>query len=670
MDYARRLVIEDPYREPDRLHLMSLYAASGNPAAGLRLCAEWERLLREELGETPSRAMQEMKAKLSAAAPGAGRPARPQPDTSGPLKRGAAAAPPGRRPGPRPISLGRVPLRFTRFFGRGEEIAALTGLLADPEVRLVTLTGLGGIGKTRLAIETVAPLKERVAGGVWFASLTDLRDPSAISGAVRDALRLPRLPGLDPLEQVSAALAEHQAVLVLDNFEHLLDGGTAAVAALLSRVPMLTCLVTSRRRLDVPGETVFPVSALPLPPSVKPGMTSTVTPGSLTDLSAIAGVQLFIDRARFVRPDFQLTPRKAADLVRLLRTLEGIPLAIELAAAQAKALTLTDMAERLTARFDLLAVSRPLIEARHLSLRVTLEWSYDLLPPPLQRFFASLSVFRGGWDREAAQAVCGEALGGALSVPGAIGELTSFSLLTSDDGGESTHSGDEGSNAARSRMLETVREFAEGRLTAAELAALRRRHAAYFLAWAEAAEPQAARPRAARLARPPGGRARQPAGGSGLGRRTARTRRDGAAAGRGGVLVLAPAQPPERGPRPAGSPARPARGQGRTASGPTRSRESGSSPITSTTSRRPVPGWGKEWLSGGRSATRAAPPTGWSTPARPPSRKATTWRPARCSRRAWRSPARQATRGCWAWRSGWRRPGTAPKATTRRRSPC
>ena len=471
LDHAQRLVIQDPFREPDRLHLVRLYMAAGDPAAGLRLCEEWEQVLREELHETPSAEFRALKARLKAKpggdAPGAGAEARPRPVSGRNSALGVSCS-------PRPAPPSRVPLRFTRFFGRGEEIGALTRLLADVDVRLITLTGPGGVGKTRLAIEAVAPLKGRAAGGVWFAPLADLRDAGAIPAAVRDALHLPRLAGADPLEQVIAALAGVRAVLVLDNFEHLLDGGPAVVAALLGRAPSLTCLATSRRRLGVPGESVFPVPAFPLP-SLGPSPDG---PVSLSDLSAFAAVQLFVDRARFVRPDFQLTPRKASDLVRLLHILEGVPLAIELAAARVRALTLADIAGRLAESSDLLAARRPLIEARHLSLRVTLEWSYDLLPHPLQRFLAALSVFRGGWDQEAAEAVCGGALGGALSVPCALEELTSYSLLGV------------GRAAADTRMPETVREFAAGLLGPAEREALRRRHAAYFLAWAEGAAPR------------------------------------------------------------------------------------------------------------------------------------------------------------------------------------
>jgi predicted ATPase len=384
-----------------------------------------------------------------------------------------------------------LPLQFTRFFGREEEIARLRERLLLEETRLVTLTGAGGGGKTRLAIEVGNTLQEEFTGGVWFVPLADLSDPRLIAGAVRDALRLPRSPGVEPLEQVVGALSQWErhgirSLMVLDNFEQLAAGGALVALTLLKRVPSLTCLVTSRRRLNVAGEREFPVLPLPTPtgsPSPEP-------------LMQYASVQLFVDRAQMARPDFQVTARNASSIAELGRRLEGIPLAIELAAARMQVFSPSQMIARLTRRFDLLTQRRVDTTARHRSLWAAMEWSYDLLSPELQRFFARLSVFRSGWSVEAAAAILDFGLpildSGADTatiqnpkskiqneVLDYLAQLRSHSLVLAE----------EGEPEMRYRMLETLREFGAEQLTAEERSALSQRHAYYFLSLAEEAKP-------------------------------------------------------------------------------------------------------------------------------------------------------------------------------------
>jgi predicted ATPase len=230
----------------------------------------------------------------------------------------------------------------------------------------VTLTGPGGSGKTRLALELAGELVERFQGAVWFVPLADLSDPRRIVEAIRDALRLRRSPDLTPLEQVVDTLSQQPSLLVLDNFEHLVEEAAAIVRSLLEQAPPLQCLVTSRQRLDLAGEREFPILPLPIP-------MGTASPERLT---LYESVQLFVDRAQAVRPDFQVTSSNAPAVAELCSRLEGIPLAIELAAARAQVLTPAQMLTKLGQRFEFLVSRRRDTIPRHRTLRAAIEWSY------------------------------------------------------------------------------------------------------------------------------------------------------------------------------------------------------------------------------------------------------------------------------------------------------
>jgi predicted ATPase len=255
-------------------------------------------------------------------------------------------------------------------------------------------------------------------------------------------------------------LSRAPTLLLLDNCEHLLAEAARLVQILLERIPTLTCLVTSRQPLALAGEREFPVFPLPVPPA----------PAAPCALIEYAGVRLFLDRAQGVRPDFQVTRTNAAALAALVRRLEGLPLAIELAAARARVLTPAQMLARLEGRFDLLVSRQRGVTPRHRSLRATLDWSSALLPEELQRFFARLSVFRGDWAAEAAETVCAQE--GTLD---RLEQLRECSLVIAEEAGDQT----------RFRMLETVREYADERLDGEERRAAQARHASYFLALAE-----------------------------------------------------------------------------------------------------------------------------------------------------------------------------------------
>ena len=375
----------------------------------------------------------------------------------------ADAAPPARAP-----RLVRLPLQFTRFFGREEEITHIAALLAAPDTRLVTLSGPGGVGKTRLALEAVRQVADHSGGLVCFVPLADLSDAHLIPDAVAAALGLARTDDAAPLDEVTAALSDlPPALLVLDNFEQLVERGAPLVLSLLTRLPTLTCLVTSRRRLSLPGEHEVPVLPLPVPPPPN-------APETPAQVSQAAAARLFVDRAQAARPDFQLTRGNAVAVSSLCRHLEGIPLAIELVAARAMALSPAQMDERLAHRFEVLTSWRGDKDGCHRSLWAAVAWSYDLIPALLQRFFAGLSVFRGGCTAEAAAAVCEE--------PSALEFLTQLrerSLVTVE------HSGAE----PRFRLLETLREFAEEQLDPEDRAWLRVRHGEHFTALAQSAAP-------------------------------------------------------------------------------------------------------------------------------------------------------------------------------------
>jgi predicted ATPase len=372
----------------------------------------------------------------------------------------------------------RLPAFFTRFFGREDERAELHRLLADPCVRLVTLSGAGGTGKTRLVIE-VARERQKIAllsEVVWFAPLADLSDSRLLPGALADSLGLERPGPADLTEQVVAHLSAcSRSLLVLDNFEQLVDAdGPALVRTLLERVPTLTCLVTSRKRLLIDAEREFVVGPL-RPPRECARDEERGDPERL--LGACACVALFVERAQQARPDFQITRRNAPAIAQLCDRLDGIPLALELAAARANVLSPAQMmAQLLEGRGDLLVSRRRDLVPRHRSLRAAIEWSWRLLSPDLQRFFAALSVFRGGWTVEAAEAVCEEPL--ALDC---LAQLREASLLLTKENSD---------GSIRFALLETLREFADEQLPDEARAHLQRRHAEYYLALAEHEEPR------------------------------------------------------------------------------------------------------------------------------------------------------------------------------------
>ncbi|MDX1933437.1 MAG: AAA family ATPase [Capsulimonadales bacterium] len=370
-----------------------------------------------------------------------------------------------------------LPAPLTRFYGRENELTRLRWMLGDPNHRLITLTGPGGIGKTRLALSLARRLREPagISEGmsegmrVLFVSVADARTIPALLECVKQGFGIHTKKTADAMTAIVDFLRTEPTLLILDNFEQLIGVGAERwVEELLQRVPALTCLVTSRIRLPLQGESEFPVLPLEVPEEPdEPQDTETV----LRDYPAVA---LFVDRAQQAVPYFPVNRKTVTAIIRLVRYLEGIPLAIELAAARARVYPPAQMLEQMTSRFRVLVSHRPMFEERHRSLRATIEWSFRLLTEEQRAFFLRLAVLRGAWITEDAEAVTG--------VPDPaefLADLADASLVRTEFGAD----------RIRFRMLETIRDFAleklEESLNRDERERLYDRHVARFVSVAE-----------------------------------------------------------------------------------------------------------------------------------------------------------------------------------------
>jgi predicted ATPase len=362
-----------------------------------------------------------------------------------------------------------LPIQLTSFVGRGVEISEVKGLLS--EARLVTLTGAGGIGKTRLALEVASQLLGDYDDGVWLVELAGLMDPGLMPQAVLSALGFMAQPGLPPTESLISLLVGRDLLCVLDNCEHLVEAAAQLADSLLKHCPGLRILATSRDVLGVGGEVTWRVPSMPTP-EVQRSHT-------LDELRGCETVQLLVQRARAARPGFELNDGNAPSVVRICQRLDGIPLAIELVAARTRGMSLTAIEERIATRFNLVTGGSRVSMARQRTLQATFDWSHDLLSEEEKRVFRRLSVFAGGFILDAVDAVCGadEAEGNDEPSLDILTSLVDKSLVISHDGAH---------DSGRYRLLEPIRQYAHDRLSEAkESEAVRHLHARFFLDFGE-----------------------------------------------------------------------------------------------------------------------------------------------------------------------------------------
>lgn len=364
-----------------------------------------------------------------------------------------------------PCPSSNVPDEPNRFVGREREIAEISELLRRPEVRLLTMTGPGGTGKTRLAIKVCARLRDDFPDGIMFVPLASLSDAALVPAGIAQVVGCRPERGTDLLTALTEQLAEREMLLVLDNFEHVLDAASV-VATLLDACRSLHVLVTSRRLLHLRREHQYAVLPLAMPDAILPEVDA---------LARYDAIALFQERARAVQASFAITPENARAVVEICARLDGLPLAIELAAARISQFSPAALLSRLASSLTVLTGGPSDVAVRQQTLRATVSWSYALLAPGEQDIFARLSVFAGGCTLEAAEAVCG-----AGDVPGGIAALVDQNLLRR-----------EGGNEPRFTMLETIRQYATEKLVErGSEDETREAHARYFLALGERAEPR------------------------------------------------------------------------------------------------------------------------------------------------------------------------------------
>jgi predicted ATPase/DNA-binding CsgD family transcriptional regulator len=372
-------------------------------------------------------------------------------------------------------TLGSLPLDLTSFVGRRREIGEVRRLLG--KTRLATLTGVGGTGKTRLALRVAAESRRAFSDGVWFVDLTQLhdtgqgtqqvQDPDVLAFRVTATLGLREQGGRPPLQVLAEQLADRQLLLVLDNCEHLLQASAILAATLLRSSTRLRILATSREPLTIAGEALFPVPPLAAP---DPGQRH-----SLAELGRYEAVALFLTRATAVAPDFGLTEDDHVAVARLCSRLDGLPLAIELAAARIPVLSPKQILARLTGRFALLSRGTRNAPQRQQTLRACVEWSYDLCAKPERLLWARLSAFAGGFELDAVEGVCADDDLPQADILDLVASLVDKSILVRDDlpNGQA--------EAARYRMLETIRDYGRDKLLeAGKDAVLRRRHRDWY----------------------------------------------------------------------------------------------------------------------------------------------------------------------------------------------
>ena len=445
LDRLTRLAEQHPFREDVARSLMRALDRAGRTAEALAAYERLRRFLADELGVDPSAESRVLHLALL------------EPE------RVVVGGPDG--PGP-----SNLRAELSSFVGRDADRQRIVDLL--DRSRLVTVLGPGGVGKTRLATHTAAECRSRYPDGVWLVELASITDPSGILPALLTAVgartarfieRGENVPPADPFERLISQLEQDRALLLVDNCEHLIDAVAGVVEEILVRCDQVSVLTTSREPLNIPGEVLAPIQPLALPSGTGP-------------IEESAAVQLFVDRANSVAPGFALDATTRPLVAQIVQRLDGLPLAIELAAARVRVLPLAEVAARLSDRFRLLTGGSRTALPRHRTLRAVVEWSWDLLAPAERLLAERLCVFPAGATEEAARAVTGDGRLAAAAVPDLLAALVDKSLL---------HLEMDQAGQARYRMLETIREFGVELLTGrGEILALRVAHARYFATFA------------------------------------------------------------------------------------------------------------------------------------------------------------------------------------------
>ncbi|HEY6353608.1 MAG TPA: NB-ARC domain-containing protein, partial [Burkholderiaceae bacterium] len=358
-----------------------------------------------------------------------------------------------------------LPQQTTSFVGRERERREVRAALEHS--RLVTLVGMGGLGKTRLSLQVAAEVMARFPDGVWFVDLAPIRDPALVVGEAAQVLGVREEPDRPFLQTLLATLKQRRTLLIFDNCEHLIQASADLANAILRAAPQVSILASSREALHVPGEQSYPVPPLPLP-----GRDT-----GLEALSRSTAVRLFIERAQSHKPAFALNERDAPAVAQLVARLEGIPLALELAAARVRAMSVAELNTRLEDRYRLLTGGGRVLLRRQQTLRALVDWSYDLLDASERKVLSRLAVFVGGFDLEAAEQVCGAEPLQPADVLDLVASLVEKSLVMTD----------EREQGMRYRMLETIRDYARERLAqAGDAASTTARCCQHYFAFAKA----------------------------------------------------------------------------------------------------------------------------------------------------------------------------------------
>ncbi len=464
------LITAQPLRERLSELLMTALYRSGRQVEALEVYRSLRALLVEELGIEPGPGIRAVQRTVLAQEP------VPRPPAPGPIPVSTLVAmPTDRGAGTEPaVLLGRarpadeLPVPLTELIGRDQDVRSICrGVRLH---RLVTLTGAGGCGKTRVAIAVAERLRGSMAHGIGFVDLGELTRGEPVVEALAAGLGTTGGPDRPPIEGLVGRLRHQEMLVVLDNAEHLVTALAPLVERLVTACPGLRVLITSREPLRVAGEQVVAVRPLAVP---------SAGPCLLDELVRVPAVRLFVERAASMRPGFELTDDSASSVIRICRTLDGLPLALELAAARLAVLGPEELADRLSDRFSLLVVGSRTAPDRHRTLRAAVAWSYDLLDDDERRLFARLGVFEGGFTLQAATAICGPVAERDLTdvaveaeVLDLLGQLVAKSLVVAEPG----------PSGVRFRLLDTLRAFARERLVdAGETGPLRRAHATWCL---------------------------------------------------------------------------------------------------------------------------------------------------------------------------------------------